>query len=123
MSLYKKVFDTSTGDVTSVTIDRVTRSGQTKIVRLGSQTTNTEYSSAAGTYEAKRGEQIVKVKVTGNASADAPVDLWLMDGSALISGQGVEDADEFNGPFSKVTVGDAAGPVQAFCLVYIRKGD
>jgi|LULN01.1.fsa_nt_gb hypothetical protein len=122
MSLYKKVFDTSTGVVTSVTIDRVTRSGQTKIVRLGSQTTNSEYSSDPGAYEAKRGEQIVKVKVTGNASADAPVDLWLMDGTQLISGQGVEDADEFNGPFSKVQVGDTATSA-GFCLVYIKRGD
>jgi len=118
MADYTQVLD---GVVTDFSINRVTRPGQLKVYRLGSQTDT--FSDGNGVYEAKRGEQIVRVKATGNDSANVPISLWGMDGVALVTASGTEDADEFKGPFSKVTVGDAAGPVEGFIMIWVKKGD
>ena len=109
------------GVVTDFSIDRVTRPGQLKVYRLGSDTDT--FGDGDGIYQAKRGEQIVRVKATGNDSANVPISLWGMDGVALVTASGTEDADEFKGPFSKVQVGDAPASAEGFIMIWVKKGE
>jgi len=130
MAGYKKVFNpggqltddtlATWGGVTSVDVDRVTRSGGLVPIKLISSGTD-ENGNGTKRYYCADGEQITKVKAVGNGLINAVITLHDMKGVEVVSAMSIEDADEVNGPFSKVLflINDAT---HTHGVVWVKKG-